>query len=830
MASLLALTTPSSPPSLPRLLPSPAGSKGPKRAHMGEESKFFYDEERKMWRVKGESPSDAAPPQGENGTSAPPSRTASSGSINTFFADPARGPGLHSRSNSSSSTLSGAGKLSTAAANGGSAPLVPLAGAPAGVLSLDDAGRTPEAAADGPDPPKLSFPGAGFTSPRQQNTRDRFVNPSFMSSYTIKSSGEAETEALKRPPVPTFMSSMPSVNGGGAPAIFLPGPAPVEDKEEDVAAAAETGRAAAEMDTSAAGVISEVGDGDSGLGLAGGSGLGESGTGPGAGAGDEGATGSCSNRTAKEAGGSSVDAGRADPEPEALPKRGAADALFSVPPLPEQPGPVVGYPPEPPAAVSGAENPGQPLSDQFPETNSPAPKNCATVQSDVAFFSTREDGAGPFDPVPATEEQSLGAGAVVPEEQECPPPQMFQPSAPFSPDTMAKDAAWPASAGDVVGIKVPAPEAPAEEAPEPHMVPERAIPAANTHGAEGAPWVVEENLNPAGENVGCAPESSTTADVVGAWGGESGKVGVFGGSAGEGHAQAPAEVAAGPEDAQDGAGAGEQQGYENEWYAMVYGLQGEIAALTSKASEAEAERDSLRKELEEMKLAQIQGQAAEAPAQVASTRGDQSLAEAEENRLRIELLQSRESELLLELEGAREEAKRSSERQRAEVKEMEDSVRRQGSELEVYRVQSLDLEKQLAGAKADLLALRASESLAQRAAGGDASELEEKLGGYKRQVEQLQKTIAFISVQSADIGEERDTVCRKLSEQEAAYLSLTGDMNDLLVCLGQESAKVQALEPHAARAGVDVERLLSRVEEEYGVVELEGPAGEASGD
>ena len=55
-------------------------------------------------------------------------------------------------------------------------------------------------------------------------------------------------------------------------------------------------------------------------------------------------------------------------------------------------------------------------------------------------------------------------------------------------------------------------------------------------------------------------------------------------------------------------------------------------------------------------------------------------------------------------------------------------------------------------------------------------------------------------------------------------------MNDLLVCLGQESAKVQALEPHAARAGVDVERLLSRVEEEYGVVELEGPAGEASGD
>ena len=784
-----------------------------------------------MWWVKGESPSDAAAPQGENGASAPPSRTASSGSINTFFADPARGPGLHSRSNSSSSTLSGAGKLSAAVVNGGPAPLVPLAGGPAGGLSLDDAGRTQEAAADGPDPPKLSFPGAGFTSPRQQNTRDRFVNPSFMSSYTIKGSGEAEAEALKRPPVPTFMSSMPSVNGGGAPAIFMPGPAPVEDKQEDVAAAAETGRAAAEADASATGVSSEEGGGGSGPGLTGGSGLGEGGAGPGAGTGDVSTADSCSDHTAKEAGGSSVDVDRADAEPEGFPQRGAADALFSAPPLPEQPGPADGSPSEPPAAVSGAEHLGQPLSDQLPKANSSAPQNCAAAQSDVAFFSTREDGAGPFDPVPAKEEQTLGAGAAAPGEQEYPPPQMFQPSAPSSPDTTAKDAAWPAAAGDVVGIQVPATEAPPEEDPEPHMVPEKAYPAADTHGAEGAPWAVEKNLTPASGDVDSAPASSTTAEVAGAWGGESGEVGVFGGSAGEGHAQAPAEeAAAGPEDAQDGAGAGEQQGYENEWYAMVYGLQGEIAALTSKASEAEAERDGLRKELEEAKLAQSQAEAAEAPAQAAPAPGHQSSAEAEENRLRIELLQSRESELLQELEGAREEAKRSSERHRAEVKEMKDSVRRQSSELEVYRVQSLDLEKQLAGAKADLLALRASESLAQRAAGGDASELEEKLGGYKRQVEQLQKTIAFISVQSADIGEERDTVCRKLSEQEAAYLSLTGDMNDLLVCLGQESAKVQALEPHAARAGIDVEQLLNRVEEEYGVAEPEGPAGEASGD
>ena len=104
----------------------------------------------------------------------------------------------------------------------------------------------------------------------------------------------------------------------------------------------------------------------------------------------------------------------ADAEPEGFPQRGAADALFSAPPLPEQPGPADGSPSEPPAAVSGAEHLGQPLSDQLPEANSSAPQNCAAAQSDVAFFSTREDGAGPFDPVPAKEEQTLGAGAAAP--------------------------------------------------------------------------------------------------------------------------------------------------------------------------------------------------------------------------------------------------------------------------------------------------------------------------------------------------------------------------------------------------------------------------------
>ena len=90
-----------------------------------------------------------------------------------------------------------------------------------------------------------------------------------MSAYTIKGSGEAEAENLKRPPVPTFMPSAPGVNGGGAPSIFMPGPAPVEPKEEDVAAAAETGRAAAGVDASAGGDSSEGGRGSPGPGQAG---------------------------------------------------------------------------------------------------------------------------------------------------------------------------------------------------------------------------------------------------------------------------------------------------------------------------------------------------------------------------------------------------------------------------------------------------------------------------------------------------------------------------------------------------------------------------------
>ena len=566
-------------------------------------------------------------------------------------------------------------------------------------------------------------------------------------------------------------------------------------------------------------------------------GAGGGGAGSGAGhAGDVGAAGSSSDHAAGEAGGDSADTGRADPTAEKFPQNAVADVSSSIPTLPEQPRVVAGSPPEPPAAASGAERLARSLSDHFPAANFPAFPNGAAVQSDVAFFLTREDGVGPFDAVPANEEQPSGTGAIASEEQDCPPPQTLQLSEPSSPDAAAKGVVWLASAGDVTGVQGPAPEAswtPTEEAPEPHPVPEGAgvlVPSVGAHTADGESRAVDANPISAGGDVGCAPTSTTTAEVVSTWGGGNGEVGAFGGSAGEGHAQAPAAAAAGPEDAHSGLGAEEQQGYENEWYAMVYGLQGEIAALTSKASEAEAERDSLRKDLEEAKLAEARARAAEAPAQSGPPLGRQSSVEADESRLRIELLEARESELLRELESAREEARRSSERHETEVKEMEDRVRRRGSELEVYRVQSLDLEKQLAGAKADLLALRASESLTQRAAVGDASELEEKLDGYRRQVEQLQKTIAFISVQSADIGEERDAVNRKLSAQEAAYLSLTGDMNDLLVCLGQESAKVQALEPHAARAGVDVERLLSRVEEEYGMAEPEGLGEEDSGD
>ena len=53
-----------------------------------------------------------------------------------------------------------------------------------------------------------------------------------------------------------------------------------------------------------------------------------------------------------------------------------------------------------------------------------------------------------------------------------------------------------------------------------------------------------------------------------------------------------------------------------------------------------------------------------------------------------------------------------------------------------------------------------------------------------------------------------------LREKDGELTSLQSDMNDLLVCLGQESAKVQALVPFAEQAGEDVDTLLAKVEEE----------------
>ena len=69
-----------------------------------------------------------------------------------------------------------------------------------------------------------------------------------------------------------------------------------------------------------------------------------------------------------------------------------------------------------------------------------------------------------------------------------------------------------------------------------------------------------------------------------------------------------------------------------------------------------------------------------------------------------------------------------------------------------------------------------------------------------------------------------------LREKDEELKDIQSDMNDLLVCLGQESAKVQALVPYAEGAGQDVETLLQRVEEESALEmgeESVGQAGEA---
>ena len=103
--------------------------------------------------------------------------------------------------------------------------------------------------------------------------------------------------------------------------------------------------------------------------------------------------------------------------------------------------------------------------------------------------------------------------------------------------------------------------------------------------------------------------------------------------------------------------------------------------------------------------------------------------------------------------------------------------------------------------------------------GGEApasEELKAELHKSEEAVVQLQKTVAFITVKHTETQKEAEALREKLGDQEEAYVSLSNDMNDLLVCLGQESAKVQALTPLADKSGADVDAVLAAVEQEYG--------------
>lgn len=790
-----------------------------------------------MWRVKGESSIDAPLLAGDNGASAPPSRTASNGSINTFFAE--RGPGSHSRTNSSSSTLSGVGKAFTSTNASGGHPS--LAGGPMAGLSLDAVAGV--ASSDGAVSPKLSFPGAAFTSPRQQNTRDRFVNPSFMSAYTIKSPGD-DDGGPKKAPIPSFMPSVPNPTGGAAPVMFMPGPAPVQETADDVGDSA-TGTDTLGTELSPEGSPEVLGQGKAGAGMGD--------TNADAGARDD---GGAPGPPADSARGVGKGPGGGGAGPDVSAANGVASESFFIPP-PKQDSETMN-----PASASdlqdeghGAEQQAPSLAEQFSVAPPMNHNNGAEVGEDVAFFSSVTEGAaGPFDPPPAsagqppvpvrtaTEGQPGGPlqmfqpAPVSPAEEERPVPQMFQPGPapnelqepfaqpllPTGPASVDEGRSAPSATSVGVSPDTVEPPPPSETATETGESQTNdvltAAGAVATSGGAGAPWLDVGSVNTGGERVdstaGLMPEVEAEA-VRDAQGGETT-------TTLEG---ANEDVATPGQECP--ATDGEEVGYENEWYAMVYGLQNQIAGLTSKVSEVEAERDVLKEELEGARLAQSAAESAAAAAAAPAGADFDGLVETgtEEARAKIEQLETRQVELLRELEGARKEVRQGREQSEAEVKEVEARAREQARELEIYKLQSLDLEKQLAGAKADLLAVRTSESLAQKAVGGDTSEIEEKLMGYRRQVEQLQKTIAFISVQSADISEERDAMGKKLADQEVAYLRLTGDMNDLLVCLGQESAKVQALEPHATRAGVDVDELLSRVEEEYGAAEPEDSDG-----
>ena len=105
----------------------------------------------------------------------------------------------------------------------------------------------------------------------------------------------------------------------------------------------------------------------------------------------------------------------------------------------------------------------------------------------------------------------------------------------------------------------------------------------------GQVWVEGGSLAPSSSDVGTSPASlESVADEGSDVQGREARG--LRGTGEEGVAQAYIEAPVGM-DAGNEVAAGEYEGYENEWYAMVYGFQKQITTRTSQVSAVEVERD-----------------------------------------------------------------------------------------------------------------------------------------------------------------------------------------------------------------------------------------------
>ena len=222
-------------------------------------------------------------------------------------------------------------------------------------------------------------------------------------------------------------------------------------------------------------------------------------------------------------------------------------------------------------------------------------------------------------------------------------------------------------------------------------------------------------------------------------------------------------------------------------------MQGQIASLTQQLTDKEAYHEGILAGLQEEREAlerQLEAQAAPAPAANEAAAGGERLRELE-----AQLAEARGEAAALR------QANEADQGRPAEAAQLEES------------------REELTASKATIRQLESYIETLGSQSGGEApasEELKAELHKSEEAVVQLQKTVAFITVKHTETQKEAEALREKLGDQEEAYVSLSNDMNDLLVCLGQESAKVQALTPLADKSGADVDAVLAAVEQEYG--------------